>query len=74
MFYLKHEGKKLYIEDNVLTDCAGCGKEHPVDLWDVFESGGDLYSTYVYCHECTVKRARANPNDPVSKMILMEDV
>lgn len=59
MFYLKHKGKKLEIqEDNVYTYCPLCGKEHTVDLQEMLSSGGDLYGTNVYCAICSEKRQK----------------
>lgn len=56
MFYLKHDGKKLPIEeDNVFTQCPRCGKDFSVALEDVLHDGGDLYGTNVYCPECAVR-------------------
>lgn len=54
-FYLKHYGSKAYItNENVYTVCPQCGKEHCVNLRDVF-TDGDLYSTQVYCPSCSKK-------------------
>ena len=60
MFYLKHEGKKLEInEDNVYTVCPQCGKEYQVDICDIFAGGNaDLYGTSVYCEACSIQRER----------------
>ncbi|MBD5102006.1 MAG: hypothetical protein HDT27_04770 [Subdoligranulum sp.] len=56
MFYLKHNGKKLPIEeDNVFTNCPRCGKAFPVHLEDILHDGGDLYGTSVYCPECAAR-------------------
>lgn len=54
MFYLKHKGKKLYIDDtNVFTTCPKCGKEHRVNIQDVLGDGeSDLFGTAVYCQDC----------------------
>lgn len=63
MFYIKTElaeGVTLrsVIEDNVFTTCPGCGAEHCVELDDILKSGeADIYSTCVYCEECSKKRA-----------------
>ena len=43
-------------DENVFTQCPECGKEFNVDLYDVFSNGGDLYSTAIYCAECSAKR------------------
>lgn len=60
MFYMKHKGKKLEInEDNVYTVCPQCGKEHHVDISDILASGSaDLYGTSVYCEACSAQRER----------------
>ena len=61
MFYLKHKGKKLEINDeNVYTVCPCCGKEHKVDLQDILScEHSDLCGTAVYCGECSARRERA---------------
>lgn len=58
MFYLKHRGTKVYIEDdNVYTRCIGCGKEIKVDLQEILGDGeSDLYGTGCFCRECSEKR------------------
>lgn len=55
MFYLKHNGKKLYIEDdNVFTRCPRCGKELNMSLSDAVIDGDlDLYGTSFYCRKCS---------------------
>ena len=47
MFYMKHKGKKLFIDsENVYTACPRCGKEHAVDLQEILSGGdADLYGT-----------------------------
>lgn len=60
MFYVKGRGRKINLrDDNVFTKCPGCGREHAVDLTEIFK-GGDacIYSTAVYCPECSEKRLR----------------
>ena len=54
-FYLKHKGERLEIrEDNVYTVCPKCGREHSVDLQDILSApDADLYSTSVYCEDCS---------------------
>lgn len=61
VFYLKKFGFKLYIEDdNVYTTCPVCGKEHRVDISEVFSDGqSDLYGTAIYCPICSAKRAES---------------
>lgn len=60
MFYMKHKGKKLFIEDdNVFNACPVCGRETAVDLQAVLSDGeGDLYGTQVYCRECSERQAK----------------
>lgn len=55
MFYLKYQGKRLYINDeNVYCCCPKCGKEHRVDLQEILAGGeADLYGTAVYCPACS---------------------
>ena len=55
MFYMKHKGEKLFIEeDNVFTACPRCGKEHAVDLCEILScKDADLYGTDVCCEECS---------------------
>ncbi|HIU43429.1 MAG TPA: hypothetical protein IAB67_03945 [Candidatus Ventrousia excrementavium] len=66
MFYLKHKGKKLYIEsDNVYTTCPQCGKEHAVDLNDAIIDGVlDLYGLDIFCTECSAKRRASGGSSP----------
>lgn len=58
MFYMKKKRKKLPIEDPIYTICPMCGCEHEIDITDVLTTGGDLYSTAVYCERCTRDRLR----------------
>lgn len=57
MFCLKHNGKKIYIEDdNVFTQCPRCGRERPVNLADAVIGGElDLYGVAFYCEKCGKK-------------------
>lgn len=58
MFYMKHKGKRLEInDDNVYAICPGCGKEEKVNLKDILScEHADLNSTAVYCEECSAQR------------------
>ena len=62
MFYVKSEiteGVTIQSEitDNVFTVCPVCGTEHRVDLDCILKcEHTDLYSTNVYCEECTKRR------------------
>ena len=70
MFYIKTKrGHKIPIEDgeggNVFTQCPECGKEQCVDLTHLISFGEvDLYSTVMYCHECSVERAKKDLTHP----------
>lgn len=78
MFYIKtRRGTHIPIEDgddgNVFTQCPACGKEFEVSLSDaVCEGNLDLYGTQVYCHKCSVERARKNPKEPWAEMMARE--
>ena len=67
MFYVKAEISdgvtiKAEIADNVFTLCPQCGREHAVDLSETFPDGDvDLYSTQVFCAECSMRRAKNHP-------------
>ena len=63
MFYVKEklsEAAEVRVEihdDNVYCTCPGCGCEVQVDLIDVLcNDQGDLYSTSVYCTDCSMER------------------
>ena len=65
MFYTKaklNEEVTIKVElndENVFCYCPECGEEVPVDLSEVFGTGrGDMYSTSVFCKECSAKRIR----------------
>ena len=56
MFFIKHHGKRVDLaEHEVYTYCPQCGKVHPVDLIEMAQSfpDFDLFSTAVYCKECS---------------------
>ncbi len=62
MFYIKHLGKKVYIEDgedgNVFTTCPVCGKEFHAALSESVHDGKlDIYSTRQYCSDCSKQSA-----------------
>lgn len=69
MSYLKHKGKKLYIEsDNVYTTCPQCGKEHAIDLNDAIIDGVlDLYGLDIFCTECSAKRRAGTTYSPCDR-------
>lgn len=53
MFYLKNGNKKLYICDNVFTQCPQCGKEFQIDLEAAVIDGElDLYGLSFFCQKC----------------------
>ena len=62
MFYIKHENDGVTVkaeitDENVFTICPECGREHAVDLSEIFKGGdADFYSTAVYCSTCSAKR------------------
>ncbi|WP_373898853.1 hypothetical protein ACER0A_004690 [Haloimpatiens sp. FM7315] len=62
MFYVKErisDSMEVSVEindENVFCICPSCGCEVNVDLSEVFADGkGDLYSTSIYCSECSKK-------------------
>lgn len=62
MFYVKekiNDVMEISVEindENVFCTCPSCRREVNVDLSEVFADGeGDLYSTSVYCNECSEK-------------------
>lgn len=63
MFYIKSEVAegvtiRTEITDNVFTVCPECGSEHCVELDDILKcEHTNLYSTSVYCDECSKRRA-----------------
>ncbi len=65
MFYLKtkmNDETTITTEltdENVFIICPECGKEFAIDLYDVFSNDGDLYSTSIYCAECSAKRIKS---------------
>lgn len=61
MFFVKvkvNEATEIRAEitdENVFTICPVCGKEHAVEISEIYENGGDLYSSQVICDECSFK-------------------
>lgn len=61
MFYVKTkvndetEIRTEITDENVFTICPVCGKEHAIDISEIFEIGGDLYSSQVCCEKCSFK-------------------
>ena len=72
MLYLQHSGVKLPIEgDPVFTTRPACRREHAVDLQEILEGGSaDLYSTAVYCEECSARResVRQGPDSTLQQI------
>ena len=80
MFYVKDEigeGVTLRTEinsENVFTVCPECGVEHMVDLVDILTTGdADLYSTQVFCHDCSKKRAQQHRGEPWAEQLVREE-
>lgn len=73
MFHIKTKlpsGKVVKTEitdENVYTHCPDCGREFPVDLFEVFSGEGDVFSTRIVCPECTKKHF-------AKQMPAMEDI
>lgn len=61
MFYVKEkvnyatEINIAITDDNVYTQCPGCGCEHKVDIQELLsdKDNADLLSTSVYCESCS---------------------
>lgn len=64
LFYVKKQMKGIEInmeicDNNVFTVCPQCGKEHAVDLTEIFAHGdGSFYATKTYCPKCSDKIRR----------------
>lgn len=46
-------------DDEIFTQCPGCGKEIQIDsnlLTDIIKDGGDMGGTSIYCEECSSKK------------------
>ena len=74
MFYVKNKHKKVPIEDPIFTACPRCGVEHEIDLTDILSTGGDLYGTQVYCHRCSVERAKQHRGKEWAEQVVREGV
>lgn len=80
MFYVKAKiGEHTTIcseitEENTFTVCPMCGNEHAVDLSEIFSGGdADLYSTAVYCHDCSRRRAAEHRGEPWAEQVAQEE-
>lgn len=51
-------------EENVYTQCSGCGAEMPADLAELLSESG-LYNTYTFCEKCMkqIKKQRSRCDD-----------
>ena len=64
MFYVKHETEEILAkinitDENVFTVCPSCGKEHQVDLQELFKGEEiDLFGTSVFCEKCSARMMR----------------
>ena len=74
MYYIKHNGVAITIEDNhVYTRCVRCGKELPVDLGECVQDGAlDLYGTTWYCDDCSYERALQRRGEPWAERVMAE--
>ena len=72
MYYIKHEGKEIAIEDtNTFTRCGQCGKEMAVDLGECVMDGAlDVYGTTWHCDECSHERALKHPDEDWAQKVL----
>jgi hypothetical protein len=72
MYYIKHHGAEIAIEDNnTFTRCGQCGEEMAIDLNDAVQDGSlDLYGTTWYCDECSYERALKHPDEDWAQKVL----
>lgn len=59
MFYMKDgNGNFINLDGEFYYQCAGCGKMEEIDLVEMIQqdSDMDIYSTAIYCADCTRKR------------------
>lgn len=74
MFYAISGKKKVPITSRTTyAQCPRCGRYHQIDLQDILETGGSLTDTRVFCHFCSIERARQNRGEPWADMILAEE-
>lgn len=70
MFYAIQGKKKIPITyRTTYAQCPRCGQ---VDLQDILETGGSLTDTRIFCHTCSVERAKRHQGEPWSEIILKE--
>lgn len=73
MFYVKSKHKKVIIQDPIYTTCPQCGVEHQVDLVDLLrDEHTDLYGTQVFCHRCSVERAKHHRGQLWAEQLIRE--
>ena len=74
MYYVKHEGEEIAIEDtNTFTRCGMCGREMAVDLGECVVDGAlDLYSTSWFCDDCSYERALQRRGEPWAEQVIAE--
>ena len=74
MYYIKHNGAEIAIEDNnVYTRCGLCGAAMPVDLADCVQDDTlDLYGTTWYCDNCSYTRALQRRGEPWAEQVIAE--
>ncbi len=74
MFYARtKDGYTEITARNVYTACPQCGTMHQVDLADLLAGQyKGLEGIRVYCHRCSVERAKLRPNEPGSAQLLAE--
>lgn len=59
MFYMKDEnGNFINLDGEFYYQCAGCGKMEEIDLVEMIRQDPDMdiFSTAIYCADCTKKR------------------
>lgn len=63
MFYVKSGDKKITLrENNVFTQCPICGKEHAVNIAEIFRGGfANLHGPSILCQECADDHIRVTP-------------
>lgn len=76
MFYVKNKKEFVQITaNNTYTTCPMCGTIHQIDLGDLMvQSGGDLTAVKVYCHSCSVARAKRHRGREWAEQLIGEGV
>lgn len=75
MFIAIKGKKKVPIDyDNVYARCPQCGVLHKIDLCDIIlQTKGDL-DVQIYCHACSVERAKQYRGQPWAEQLIREGV